>query len=118
MRTVLITLLICFFAGVTSTAAYTHVPKSIRALERTMALETGLPAKTGQLTAVHYAQCCQPDSQAGTPSKLFGCGPDCVSHFSVMALQFPTAETGPESTSPPVLTDRLPSTEDQPPIKG
>jgi hypothetical protein len=117
MRTVLITLLICFFAGVTSAADYTHVPKSIRALERSIALETGLSAKTGQFTA-HYAQCCQPDNQAGTPSKPFGCGPDCLSHFSVMALQFPTAETGPETTSPPVLTDGLPSTEDQPPIKG
>ncbi|MBO9459423.1 MULTISPECIES: hypothetical protein [Stappiaceae] len=117
MRNVLITLLICFFAGVTTAAAYTHVPRSIRALERSMAVETDLAAKTVQFTA-HHAQCCQPDSQTGKTTKPFGCGPDCLSHFSVVALQFQSAVTGPETTSPPVLTDALPSAEDQPPIKG
>jgi hypothetical protein len=117
MRTVLITLLICLFAGVTSAAAYTHVPKSIRALERSLALETDVAATTAQFTT-HFAQCCQPDSQSGKIAKPFGCGPDCVSHFSVLALQFQSAETGLETTSPPVLTDGLPSTQDQPPIQG
>ena len=56
--------------------------------------------------------------QTGKTTKPFGCGPDCLSHFSVVALQFQSAVTGPETTSPPVLTDALPSAEDQPPIKG
>ncbi|GAB2183349.1 hypothetical protein [Roseibium sp. LAB1] len=117
MRNVLITLLICFFAGVTSAAAYTHVPKSIRALERVMMQDMSASAKSVQFTA-HHAQCCNPDSQSGKTTKPFGCGPDCLSHFAVVALQFLSPETGPETTSPPVLTDGLPTAEDQPPIKG
>jgi hypothetical protein len=117
MRTILITLLVCFFAGVTAAGAYTHVPKSIQALELSMAQEMRAPVKTVQF-AEQDAQCCQLDDQSSPPNKTFGCGPDCVSHFSVVALQFLAAETGPETTSPPVLTDGLPSTEDQPPITG
>ena len=118
MRNVLITLLICFFAGVTTAAAYTHVPKSIRALERSMAVETDLAAKTVQFTG---ASC--PMLPTGQPDRknhqtLRVRPGNCLSHFSVVALQFQSAVTGPETTSPPVLTDALPSAEDQPPIKG
>lgn len=116
MRTFLITLLICLFAGVTSAAAFT-APKSLRALEQSIA-QTGDSAGNNVLLSAYQAQWCKTDNKTGTASSPFGCGPDYISHLGETSLDLPFDEGAPASTPPPVLTDGFPFLHDQPPIAG
>jgi hypothetical protein len=116
MRYALITLLICLFAGVTSAAAFT-TPKSLHALERSIAQNADNTGENALLSAFQ-AHWCKADNKTGTATKPFGCGPDYISHFGATSLDLPLADGQPESTPPPVLMDGLPFLHDQPPIEG
>ncbi|MCK7615695.1 hypothetical protein [Roseibium sediminicola] len=115
MRTLLVTLLVMFFAGVHTANALTRAPQRAAAIERSLTADTEMAVMT-VLSQPHHLACCEQTDPKAMKAKVANCSVDCASVLPG-CLHIPRpAAAAEESRSQPTLTAFLPAPFLQPPI--
>lgn len=123
MRSLLIALLIVFFAGVHTAAALGTVHAMADANAHSTSLDHDMPdmaemsdmAEMADIAVSRHHGCCENAGKTGPSGKTSSCSADCASFYADSIVQLFSADGIPESTPLQKLSALKPSPIDQPP---